>query len=47
MCQNLESFRVNYIELYLNFLEPNGYGMAISTTISPYYVLTTGEVTSG
>ena len=44
--QNLESFQVNYIELYLNFLEPNGYGVAVSTIIPPYYVPTTGIVIS-
>jgi len=36
--QNLESVQVEYIELYVTFLEPSGYGIAVSALISPYTI---------
>ena len=36
--QNLESFESQYIELYMTFLEPSGYGIAVSALIPPYTV---------
>ena len=35
---NLESFEVQYIELYLSFIEPNGYAIAVSALIPPYTI---------
>ncbi|MBB5255035.1 hypothetical protein [Sulfurisphaera ohwakuensis] len=42
----IESFTVDYIELYLTFVEPNGYGITVSTVIPPYYIPVSGEVNS-
>ncbi|QIW23710.1 hypothetical protein EWF20_05745 [Sulfolobus sp. S-194] len=44
--QAIESFTVDYIELYLTFIEPNGYGITVSTVIPPYYIPVSGEVNS-
>ncbi|WP_369610482.1 hypothetical protein [Sulfurisphaera javensis] len=41
--QALESNSVDYIELYLTLLEPNGYGITITTIIPPYSIPVQGQ----
>ncbi|ARM76820.1 hypothetical protein [Acidianus manzaensis] len=40
---SIESFTVDYIELYMTLLEPNGYGMTVTTLIPPYTIPVNGQ----
>ncbi|WP_369610319.1 hypothetical protein [Sulfurisphaera javensis] len=38
------NIEINYIELYLTFLEPNGFGISTSVIIPPYTIPTQEQV---